>query len=233
MYKRNIKIFKLTILILVIILLICITAYLIPIMKDISTTEGRIKFKDTVNDTGIIGMLTLFGLQFAQVFLFILPGEPIEILSGMCYGALGGYLFITISVFVITALIFFLVRMLGRKFVYEFCNKEKVEKIEKSKIFQNPKKIEWIMAILFMVPGTPKDLLIYIAGLLPIKPLRFILISTFARFPSVVSSTLVGSNLIAGDWKSCIIIYIITFITVGLFALIINIFDKNKSTKKY
>ena len=129
MNKKKLKIFKLIILILVIMLLIGITAYLVPTMKDISTAEGRLKFKNTVKDTGIIGMLTLFGLQFAQVFLFILPGEPIEILSGMCYGALGGYLFITISVFIITAFIFFLVRILGRKFVYEFCNKEKVEKL--------------------------------------------------------------------------------------------------------
>ena len=231
MNKKKLKIFKLIILIFVIMLLIGITAYLVPTMKDISTVEGRIKFKNTVQNTGIIGMLTLFGLQFAQVFLFILPGEPIEILSGMCYGTLGGYLFITISVFIITAFIFFLERILGRKFVYEFCNKEKVEKIEKSKLLQNPKKIEWIMVILFMIPGTPKDLLIYIAGLLPIKPLRFILISTFARFPSVISSTLAGSNLIAGDWKTSIIIYIITFIIVGTFAFIINKLDKNKTTE--
>ena len=87
------------------------------------------------------------------------------------------------------------------------------------------------MVILFMIPGTPKDLLIYIAGLLPIKPLRFILISTFARFPSVVSSTLAGSNLIVGDWKTSIMIYIFTFMIVGIFAYIINKLDKNKTTE--
>ena len=49
--------------------------------------------------------------------------------------------------------------------------------------------------------GTPKDLLVYIAALLPIKPFRFILISTFARFPSVISSTFAGDNLIEGNCK--------------------------------
>ena len=71
----------------------------------------------------------------------------------------------------------------------------KVEKIENSKVFQNPKKIEFIMLILFLIPGTPKDLLVYVAGLLPIKPLKFIIISTFARFPSVITSTLAGENV--------------------------------------
>lgn len=231
MNKKNVKIFKIILIILVAIALIGITIYLIPIMKNISTQEGQFEFKEKVTNSGILGILTLFGLQVAQIFLFILPGEPIEVLAGMCYGAIGGYIFITISVFIISAAIFFLVQKLGRKFVYGFCDKEKVQKIENSKMFQNPKKIEWIMIILFMIPGTPKDLLVYIAGLLPIKPLRFILISTFARFPSVISSTLAGANLIAGDWKTSIIVYIITFILIGIFIFIINKFDKSKTTE--
>ena len=120
-------------------------------------------------------MAALFGLQFAQIFLIVIPGEPIEILAGMCYGGIGGLIFITISAAIITTMIVFLVRKLGRKFVYDFCSEEKIKKIENSKLFKNTKKIELIMIILFMVPGTPKDLLVYIAALLPIKPLRFIL----------------------------------------------------------
>jgi uncharacterized membrane protein YdjX (TVP38/TMEM64 family) len=52
------------------------------------------------------------------------------------------------------------------------------------------------MFISFFLPGMPKDILIYVAGLLPVKPWRFIIISTFARIPSIVSSTLAGTNLI-------------------------------------
>lgn len=181
---------------------------------------------------GIWGLLTLFGLQFAQIFLIILPGEPIEILAGMCYGGLGGLIFVTASAFIISSVIFFLVRKLGKKFVYDFCDEEKVKKIEESKIFKNPKKIEWIMIILFLIPGTPKDLLVYIAALLPIKPLRFILISTFARFPSVVSSTFAGDNLLEGNWQNSIIIYAVTFLLVGISIFIVNKLDKSKTTEE-
>ena len=213
-------------------IIVGVLAYLIPVMKNLSTVEGQEAFKNKVNDSGFIGLLMLFGLQVAQVFLFILPGEPIEILAGMCYGGWGGLLFITISVCIITTGIFFLVRKLGRKFVYDFCDEEKVKKIENSKLFKNPKKIEWIMLILFVIPGTPKDLLVYIAGLLPLKPLRFILISTFARLPSVISSTFAGSNLVAGNWKFSLIIYGATFIIVGLAIFIINKFDKDKTAEE-
>ena len=131
--EKKVKIFKLVIMVLVILILIGVTVYLFPVIKNLSTTEGQIEFKNRVNDTGFLGMLTLFGLQVAQIFLFILPGEPLEILAGMCYGGIGGTIFITVSVFIITSAVFFTVRKLGRKFVYDFCSEERVKKIENSK----------------------------------------------------------------------------------------------------
>ena len=194
--------------------------------------KGNWHLKKKLVTHGIGGLLTLFGLQFAQIFLIILPGEPIEILAGMCYGGLGGLIFVTVSAFIISSIIFFMVRKLGKKFVYDFCDEKKVKKIENSKIFKNPKKIEWIMIILFLIQGTPKDLLVYIAALLPIKPLRFILISTFARFPSVISSTFAGDNLLEGNWQNSIIIYVVTFLLVGISIFIVNKLDKSKTTEE-
>lgn len=233
MSKNNkVKIFKIILTIIVLILIIGIIVYLFPVMKNLSSLEGQVAFKQKVEDSGILGMLSLFGLQVAQIFLIIVPGEPIEILSGMCYGGLWGTVFIMVSASIISIAIYFLVRKFGRKFVYDFCDEKKVEKIENSKLFQNPKKIEFIMLILFLIPGTPKDLLVYVAGLLPIKPLKFILISTFARFPSVITSTLAGEQLAIGDWKMSIVLYGIILIFVAILVFIINKLDKDKITKE-
>ena len=124
----------------VVALVICIgaTIYLFPVMKNLSTVEGQVAFKQKVESSGVLGLLSL--LEVAQIFLFIIPGEPIEILAGMCYGALWGTVFIMASAGIISTVIFFLVRKLGKKFVYEFCDEKKVKKIENSKLFQNPKK---------------------------------------------------------------------------------------------
>ena len=229
--KNKVKIFKIFLTIIVLSLFLGIIIYLFPIMRDLSTLESQIAFKEKVENSGVLGMLSLFGLQVAQIFLIIVPGEPIEILAGMCYGSLWGTVFIMVSACIISTSIFLLVRKFGRKFVYDFCDKKKVEKIENSKVFQNPKKIEFIMLILFLIPGTPKDLLVYVAGLLPIKPLKFIIISTFARFPSVITSTLAGEQLAIGDWKMSIILYVAILILVALAVFIINKFDKDKITK--
>lgn len=194
--KYNVEIFKIILAVIVLILLIAITNYLLPVMKELSTIKGQVAFKQRVDNSGIFGVLVLFGLQLAQIFLIIIPGEPIEILAGMCYGAVWGTVFCVISSGVISGMIFLLVRKLGRKFVYDFYDEKKISKIENNKLFQNPKKIEMIMFILFLIPGTPKDLLVYVAALLPIKPVRFIIISSLARFPSIITSTLAGKNIV-------------------------------------
>ena len=228
--KDKVKIFKIIVSIIIIIAIIAIIVYLFPLVMNLSTPEGQANFKEKVEESGIWGMMALFGLQVAQIFLFIVPGEPIEILSGMCYGWFWGTIFILISSCIISTIIFLLVKKFGRKFVYDFCDRKKVIKIEKNKLFQNPKKIEMILLILYLIPGTPKDLFAYVSGLLPIKTLPFILISTFARLPSVISSTLEGQNLALGDWKMSIILYGAVFIIVGIIIYIINKFDKNKTT---
>ncbi len=233
MKEKNSKIKILKLIIYGFVLGICLyyIVHLFPIMKNITTPEGRAVFKEKIINDGVKGVFLLFGLECAQVFLVILPGEPLEILAGMCYGGIWGTIFILLSVFITTSVIFILVRKLGKKLVYEFFEREKVDKIEKSKIFNNPKQIELILFILFFIPGTPKDLLVYIGGLLPIKPIRFILISTFARFPSVISSTLAGSNIVQGNWKNVGWIYLLVFgLIIGVF-IIINIFDRNKKTR--
>ena len=230
MNRQKSKIFKIILLIAVIAIMIGVTIYLIPLISELNTAEGQEAFKDKISSSGFLGVLMLFGLQFAQIFLFIIPGEPIEILAGICYGQIWGTVFIMISSMLITAFIYLLVHKLGRKFIYDFVSKEKIEKIEKSKIFQNPKTIRFIIFILFFIPGTPKDLLTYIAALLPIRPLEFIVISSLARFPSVVSSTWAGASLLEGNWKFSLMIYGATFAIVAIAVLIMRKFDKDKIT---
>ena len=230
--KRKISFAKIILLIFVVILLVGLIAYLFPVMKNLSTNEGQIAFKQKIDDSGILGFLTLLGLQFAQIFLVIVPGEPLEILAGMCYGAIGGTIFALFSVALSTAIIFGLVRKFGKKFIYQSFDSKKIDKIEKSKIFQNPKKIELILAMCFAITGAPKDILVYIGALLPIKPIRFILISTFCRLPSIVSSTIVGEYFSEGNWKVSMIVYGITFALTFVTFGVIRIFDKEKLTEK-
>ena len=229
--NKKLKIVKFIMFIIVIIAMIGMTVYLFPVMKNLSTYEGQIAFKVKVNNSGVWGFLALLGLQFAQIFLVVLPGEPLEILAGMCYGAVGGMFFIFFSVALTTTVIYLLVRKFGKELIYDSFGKEKIEKIENSKAFQNPKNLEFIFAICFAIVGTPKDLLTYLGALFPIKPIRFIAIATFCRFPSIISSTIVGQYFSQGNWEVSIIVYLITFAITFLMIWLVKIFDKDKITQ--
>ncbi len=229
MKKQNkAKIIKLIALIIILAVLVIATIYMMPIMKQINTSEGQTQFKEKITNSGITGMLILFGLELAQVVLAILPGEPVELLAGICFGPIWGTIFLMISVFIVTAMIYFFVKKYGKDFIYEFFPKEKVNKLENSKLFKDPKKLETVIALLFLIPGTPKDLLVYIGGLLPIKTSRFLAIATLLRFPSIISSTIAGDKLLNGQWQISLLAYLITFIITIIVIIIVNKLDKNK-----
>lgn len=233
--QKKEKIFKILKRILTIVLFVIIGVViwqLMPLMKDISTQEGQVAFKEKIDGLGFKGFLLLSGLQILQILLVVLPGEPFEVLAGMCYGAWGGALFITAWVFVTTSIIFYTVRKYGKKYLYNFFSKERIDKIEKNKLLKNPRTLDIILCVLFMMPASPKDLMVYLGGLLPIKPLKFILISSFVRFPSVITSTIVGANLSKGDWKTSLIIYLIVLIITGIILWVIQRRDKNKDFEK-
>ena len=210
-------------------ILIGLTIYLFPIMKNIATPEGQAEFKSMIQNSGVKGMLILLALELAQIILAILPGEPLEILAGMCYGGVWGTIFILASVAMTTTLIVLAVRKFGKGLIYQFNDAEQIKKIENSKWFQNPQNIEYVLIILFMIPGTPKDLLTYLGGILPVKPSRFIAIATIARFPSIISSTLAGANMMKGNWLMMVVVYVVPL----LMALgVIAIMRKNEKAKE-
>ena len=230
MSSKKSKIIKIIILVAVILLLVLLSIELLPLFKNLTTVEGRQEIETTLKNMGPKGIFVLLGLMIAQVLLAVLPGEPVELLAGMCYGPLGGTLIVIFGAFLSTVLIFFAVRKFGRDFIYTFANKEKIEQLEKSKWFSNPKRLEIIFLILFLVPGTPKDLLVYIGGLLPVHPMRFILISTLARIPAVISLTVIGDNILEGNWRTIGIVIAVT-IAITLIA-ILSINKKDKTMAK-
>ena len=222
MKNKKSKIIQISILIIFVILLILVTIEILPLFKGIATPEGRIEFKDKIESLGPKGVFALLGLMIAQVLLPILPGEPVELIAGMCYGTVGGVLIVILGAFLSSLLIFFAVRLFGRKFIYTFVDEEKIEELEHSKWFKNPKKIEAIFLLLFLLPGVPKDLLVYVGGLLPVKPSHFIAISTLARIPAVLMLTTIGGNILEADWKSMIAVFIVAIIITLILIYVIT-----------
>ena len=93
------------------------------------------------------------------------------------------------------------------------------EKLDEFKFFNSAEKAEVVTFILFLIPGTPKDMLTYLAGISRIKPASFLFLSTFARIPSVVTSTLMGSTMSSGNWEMTVLIFLLTA-AIGLVGIL-------------
>ena len=65
--KAKVKIFKIILLVIVIAIIIGTIIYLMPLFKNISTVEGQLAFKQKIQESGFIGFLMLFGLQFVKL----------------------------------------------------------------------------------------------------------------------------------------------------------------------
>lgn len=184
-----------------------LTAILYPYFEQLSEPENQAAIQEWVERMGIAGLLIILAVQIMQVVIAFIPGEPVELLAGALYGTWSGLVLCLLGCIIGSIIIFSLSKRFGKRLLYRFFNKENVESW---KWLQDGRKSEMVTFILFLIPGTPKDMLTYFVGVTDMSVVKFIAITTFARIPSVISSSLIGSNIRQGDWKTTVIVFIIT-----------------------
>ncbi len=175
--------------------------------KLIDTVKEPEKFKAFIDDNLAVGIIVFLAIQIFQVFFALIPGEPIELFAGYAFGGIFGTALCLAGVLLASACVFLLTRKFGKKFTYIIFAEDKLAKL---KFLQSEKKLELTVFILFFIPGTPKDLLTYVAGLTKIEIKRFLAISTVARIPSVISSCLAGHSLMEENYIQSAIIFGVT-----------------------
>jgi uncharacterized membrane protein YdjX (TVP38/TMEM64 family) len=187
-------------------------------------------FAENIKSYGFFGFLIFEGINILQVIIAIIPGEFVQIAAGYIYGTLFGTLCSTIGILIGTVLVFYSTRILGYNLVKAFVSEKSLEKYHF--LINNP-KAEIILGILFLIPGMPKDMLVYLAGLTPIKPIRFFILSMVGRLPGMFISAYAGSHLHSKDYTSVIVIAVIAALIFFMGVLFRDkIFEKLGHKKK-
>ncbi len=186
-------------------------------------------FRAYIQSFGALGWLVLLGLQFLQVFIALIPGELLETAAGYAFGPVIGTVICYVGVALASALVFALVRRWGVRLVEVFVSRERISQL---RFLNTQKKRNYLIFLLFLIPGTPKDLLTYFAGLTDIELSAFLVISLTARFPSVVSSTFGGHLLGEGNYWGAILLYGITGAVSLVGLLIYNTVVRRRQKKK-
>lgn len=162
------------------------------------------RFRNWVDAQGIIAKIAFVGMVALQTVIAVIPGEPFEIAAGYAFSAFEGTVLCMIGTAVGSVIVFLFVRRFGIKVAQVFFSKEKLESL---RFLKRSKKLYVVFFFLFLIPGTPKDLLCYFAGLTEVNLPIWLLITTIARIPSIVTSALGGHVLGSGNWKLAIIVF--------------------------
>lgn len=150
-----------------------------------------------VADNAVMSRLTMLGINATQIFLAFLPGEPVELASGYAFGFWEGTALCLVASAVATSAIYWTTRRWGWRLVGLFFDRSLFDRFS---WLNNAKRLELVMLVIFLIPGTPKDFLTYFAGLTKMRFAPVVLIATFGRIPSIVTSTAAASAVGSGNW---------------------------------
>ncbi|WP_455721395.1 TVP38/TMEM64 family protein [Agathobacter sp.] len=214
MSEKNKRYFKIAGFILAVIFIIVISYFIGKPMVRFASDPAM--FRTWVDEKGFIGGLAFMGMVVFQVLLAVIPGGPFEVCAGYAFGVWKGALLCDLATTVGSVIVFLFVRRFGTDFVELFVSREKIESV---KFLKSTKKSESIIFLLFLIPGTPKDLLSYLVGLTDMKLSHWIFITFVGRFPAVFLSALGGGAVGTKRYDIAIAatVIIILLYIVGLF----------------
>lgn len=143
------------------------------------------------------------GLQVFQIIVSILPGQALQFAAGYAYSFWFGFLYSIVGVALGTVITFYLARLLGKDALQVIFGEEKFTRFVHT---LNRKRSFVVLFVIFLIPGIPKDLFTYAAGVSEIRMIPFLLLSLIGRTPAMIGSIMMGSMFHNGSYFGLIIL---------------------------
>ena len=169
---------------------------------------------------GSWGAAVFMLIQALQVVIAPIPGELTQFAGGFIYGSVLGTLYSVVGILLGSMVVFGLGRWFGLPLL-KLVIPEKA--FEKFGFLLNHPKTELVILLLFLIPGSPKDILTYIAGLTPVRPLHFFVAAMVARFPGILLSSYIGAHV---ESKAYGPVIVASVIALGLFVVGVLLQDR-------
>lgn len=170
------------------------------------------RFEGFIRSQGAMGRAAFLGIQILQGFLPI-PLELTTIAGGYTFGRVQGSLLTLCSVVISTTMIFYFTKIFGHRLINLFFTPAQQKHILHLRSAKTRSTLYWIV---FLIPGTPKRLFVFSAGLIPQDFGRFLLISTLARVPSLLACSFGGWALFSGNYfQAAVLLAVIGVLSVA------------------
>ncbi|MGI6206122.1 MAG: TVP38/TMEM64 family protein [Anaerovoracaceae bacterium] len=145
-------------------------------------------------------------VQALQTVVSFIPGQIVQIAGGYMFGFWMASLLSLIGIAIGSSAAFFIARFFGLRPVRVMCGENACRKCEE---LLNKQTTYRTLAVLYIIPGFPKDLLAYVAGISDMKYLSFLLLCTVFRYPAMAASMLMGSFLADENYIGAVIIALV------------------------
>jgi len=222
-YSKKVAI---TVLIAVAVLLVALT--IIGVMFIQYEFKDTDSFSKLVEENYVLSAILLIVICIVQVMVALIPSEVVEIAAGFAFGPWLGALYCLIGITIGSIIVISLTRKFGRGFVESLYPREKIDALP---ILRSPNKLNTLVALLFLIPGTPKDLITYVIGLTKMKIGGYLILTTFSRLPAILISTISGGALGEKKLTQALIFFIISVVT-GIIGYLIYLFISKKRPKE-
>lgn len=161
---------------------------------------------------GIWGWAVIVGFSALQAVLPVMPASVIQVAAGFLYGAWPGALLCLVGIALGSALLFFFVRKFGTRLAGLFIDMQRVYTLP---LFSDAKRLNLLLYLLFLVPGTPKTTLMILSGLTPCRARFFLPMMLAARLPAVLSTCFSGQALGQSDyWEAGLLLALIAILAL-------------------
>jgi uncharacterized membrane protein YdjX (TVP38/TMEM64 family) len=204
---KKVKFFKVLLWSILSILVVLLVLVGIKMYRKIGTDPNE--WINYLRGFGRYSFFILLLFQILQVFIALIPGEVIEIVAGLLFNPVLACIICYVGIFIATAIVFFIIRKLGKRATRIFITEDKLSSL---RFINTNEKLKRTVFFLYIIPGTPKDLFAYFYALTPIGFSEFFIISSIARFPTIISSVIGGKYISEGDYLKAIIVFIATAI---------------------
>jgi uncharacterized membrane protein YdjX (TVP38/TMEM64 family) len=155
------------------------------------------RIRTWIEGWGAVAPLVFMAVQAIQVIVFAIPGEFVQIAGGYLFGGWRGIVLSLAGILTGSTAAYFLSRWLGRPFVAAVIPKAQLDRVEK---LLESRSSQVVFFLLFLIPGVPKDILCYLAGLTPMSFFFFLAISMVGRLPGIVGSSIIGGAARSSRW---------------------------------
>lgn len=175
--------------------------------KEFTIFRDPLKIRDLILSFGPYSILAFIGLQILQVVIFFIPGEVVQVAGGYIFGPIVGGLASSVGILIGSTIGYFLAKVIGKKYINGLIEKNNLKKIKK--ILDAGSNNIAIFSIYF-IPGIPKDVLVYVAGISNVRLIDFIIYSSLGRFPWIIASAVFGHGINEGNYVMSIIIALVS-----------------------